>query len=130
MTIDKYCFDEDAKERLLKEDQNNNYLENLHQQFESYAKKHNIAAPRRKKLYASCIDYLSYLKKYAKDNNIKKNKKQQVQSTSTATTTYSLKKEQIIQDLPINSKGQSRYQGVMTEEEIKSSQKKIGTYKK
>ena len=45
-------------------------------------------------------------------------------------TTYRLKKDQIIQDLPIYSKEPSRYQGRMTEEEIKGAQKKIGVYKK
>lgn len=44
-------------------------------------------------------------------------------------TAYSLKKEQIIQDLPIYSKEPSRFKGIMTDEEIKKSQKKIGQYK-
>lgn len=124
--IEKYCFDEGTKDRLLKEDKNNNHLEELHQQFESYAKKHNISAPRRKNLYESCMDYINYLKKYAKDNNIKKNKKQQPQSTVPSTITYNLKKEQIIQDLPVNPKGQSRYQVVKTDEDIRKSQIKLG----
>lgn len=66
------------------------------------------------------------MKKYAKDNNIRKNKNQQQQATSSVTTTYSLKKEQIIQDLPINSKEQSRYQGIMTKNEIRESRIKLG----
>jgi hypothetical protein len=45
-------------------------------------------------------------------------------------TTYHLKKDQIIQDLPIYSKEPSRYQGRMTEEEIRGAQKKIGVCKK
>lgn len=101
-------------------------MDNLYQQFEIYANKHSISAPRRKKIYESCIDYISYLKKYAKDNNIRKNKNQQQQATSSVTTTYSLKKEQIIQDLPINSKEQSRYQGIMTKNEIRESRIKLG----
>lgn len=124
--IKKYCFDSATKDKLLEEDQINNNMDNLYQQFEIYAKKHSISAPRRKKIYESCIDYISYLKKYAKDNNIRKNKNQQQQATSSVTTTYSLKKEQIIQDLPINSKEQSRYQGIMTKNEIRESRIKLG----
>ena len=124
--IEKYCFDAGTKDKLIKEDQNNNNMDNLHQQFEAYAEKHSIPAPRRKKLYESCLDYLSYLKKYAKDNNIKKNKKQQTQSTSAIRTAYGLKKEQIVQDLPINSKEQSRYRSAMTEDEIRESRIKLG----
>lgn len=44
-------------------------------------------------------------------------------------TTYCLKKEHIIQDLSIYSQEESRYQGAMTEGEIKASQKKNGSYK-
>lgn len=43
-------------------------------------------------------------------------------------STYRLKKDQIIQDLPINSKEESRYQGVMTEQEIENSKQKIKTF--
>ena len=43
---------------------------------------------------------------------------------------YHLTKDQIIQDLPIYSKEPSRYQGRMTEEEIRGAQKKIGVCKK
>ena len=42
--------------------------------------------------------------------------------------TYHLRKEQIIQDLPINSKEESRYSGIMSEQEIKESQEKIKTF--
>ena len=41
---------------------------------------------------------------------------------------YRLRKEQIIQDLPINSKEESRYSGLMSEQEIKESQEKIKTF--
>lgn len=41
-------------------------------------------------------------------------------------TTYHLQKEQIIQDLPIYSKQESRFQGRMSEEQIKSSKIKLG----
>lgn len=44
-------------------------------------------------------------------------------------TTYNLKKNQIIQDLPIYSTVPSRFKGIMTDEEIKQAQKKIGQYK-
>ena len=37
-----------------------------------------------------------------------------------------MKKDQIIQDLPINSKEPSRYQGRMSEEEIRQSRIKLG----
>ena len=107
-------------------DQNNNYMDELRQQFEIYAQKYNISSPRRKKAYESCIDYINYLKKYAKDNNIKKDKIQQTQSTSTITTTYSIKKDNIIQDLSINTKEESRYQGTMTDDEITASRIKLG----
>ncbi len=124
--IEKYCFDVGTKERLLQVDQNNNYMDELRQQFEIYAQKYNISSPRRKKAYESCIDYINYLKKYAKDNNIKKDKIQQTQSTSTITTTYSIKKDNIIQDLSINTKEESRYQGTMTDDEITASRIKLG----
>lgn len=45
-------------------------------------------------------------------------------------TTYRLKKEQIIQDLPIYSKAPSRFKGIMTDDEIKESQEKIKTFVK
>lgn len=124
--IEKYCFDVGTKERLLQVDQNNNYMDELRQQFEIYAQKYNISSPRRKKTYESCIDYINYLKKYAKDNNIKKDKIQQTQSTSIITTTYSIKKDNIIQDLSINTKEESRYQGAMTDDEITVSRIKLG----
>lgn len=124
--IEKYCFDVGTKERLLQVDQNNNYMDELRQQFEIYVQKYNISSPRRKKAYESCIDYINYLKKYAKDNNIKKDKIQQTQSTSTITTTYSIKKDNIIQDLSINTKEESRYQGTMTDDEITASRIKLG----
>ena len=41
---------------------------------------------------------------------------------------YSLTRNQIIQDLPINSTEEQTFAGGMTDEEIKVSQKKIGTY--
>lgn len=41
---------------------------------------------------------------------------------------YHFTKEKIIQDLPINSKQKSRYQGIMTEAEIEVSREKIKTY--
>ena len=41
---------------------------------------------------------------------------------------YHLTKEQIIQDLPIYSKEESRFQGVMSEQEIEISREKIKTY--
>ena len=41
---------------------------------------------------------------------------------------YHLTKDQIIQDLPIYSKEESRYQGVMTEQEIENSKQKIKTF--
>jgi len=39
---------------------------------------------------------------------------------------YHLTKDQIIQDLPINSKEASRFKGVMSEDEIRQSQIKLG----
>ncbi len=42
------------------------------------------------------------------------------------TSLYNLKKNQIIQDLPINSNQSSRYQGMMSEEEIRQSRIKLG----
>lgn len=39
---------------------------------------------------------------------------------------YHLTKDQIIQDLPINSKEESRFKGVMSEDEIRQSQIKLG----
>ena len=41
---------------------------------------------------------------------------------------YSLTRNQIIQDLPINSTREQTFTGGMTEEEIRAAQKKIGTY--
>ena len=41
---------------------------------------------------------------------------------------YSLTRDQIIQDLPINSQKETTFTGGMTDEEIKAAQKKIGTY--
>ena len=70
------------------------------------------------------------MSQYAKDNNIKTKKASPEKSTSMSDTTYRLKKDQIIQDLPIYSKEPSRYQGRMTEEEIRGAQKKIGVCKK
>ena len=124
--IEKYCFDIGSKESLLKQDQENDQMNNLYQAAQKYAKKHGIPEPRAKGLYESNIDYLNYLSKYAKDNNIKKNKEQQTQSTPKKSTTYRLKKDQIIQDLPIYSKEPSRYQGRMSDEEIRQSRIKLG----
>lgn len=47
------------------------------------------------------------------------------ENTYNNSSIYHLKKEQIIQDLPINSQEESRYQGIMSEDEIKISQQKV-----
>ena len=47
------------------------------------------------------------------------------QNENTEASIYRFKKEQIIQDLPIDSKLPSRYTGIMSEQEIKASQEKI-----
>ena len=124
--IEKYCFDISSKERLLKQDQNNEQMEKLYQSAQKYAKKHGISEPRAKGLYESNKAYLNYLSQYAKDNNIKTKKASPEKSTSMSDTTYRLKKDQIIQDLPIYSKEPSRYQGRMPDEEIKQSRIKLG----
>ena len=124
--IEKYCFDISSKERMLKQDQNNEQMEKLYQSAQKYAKKHGISEPRAKGLYESNRAYLNYLSQYAKDNNIKTKKASPEKSTSMSDTTYRLKKDQIIQDLPIYSKEPSRYQGRMPDEEIKQSRIKLG----
>lgn len=43
-------------------------------------------------------------------------------------TTYRLKRDQIIQDLPIYSQQASRYTGAMSAQEIKVAQKRLGVH--
>ena len=58
-----------------------------------------------------------------------KEEKPEEQETEKSDTTYSLKKDEIIQDLPIYSKEESRFKGRMTDEEIRESQIKLGFIK-
>ena len=58
-----------------------------------------------------------------------KEEKTEEQETEKSDTTYSLKKDEIIQDLPIYSKEESRFKGRMTDEEIRESQIKLGFIK-
>ena len=54
-----------------------------------------------------------------------KEEKPEEQETEKSDTTYSLKKDEIIQDLPIYSKEESRFKGRMTDEEIEAAKVKI-----
>ena len=63
------------------------------------------------------------------ENQETKEEKQEEQETKKSDTTYSLKKDEIIQDLPIYSKEESRFKGRRTDEEIRESQIKLGFIK-
>ena len=63
------------------------------------------------------------------ENQETKEEKPEEQETEKSDTTYSLKKDEIIQDLPIYSKEESRFKGRMTDEEIRESQIKLGFIK-
>lgn len=52
-----------------------------------------------------------------------------ISSDITSDTTYGLTQGHIIQDLPITSSKETRYEGAMTDDEIIAAQKKIGTYR-
>lgn len=79
-----------------------------------------IRKPRFREAYESDDDYLIYLSNYygnyfpaASEKNMENN------------CTYSMRREEIIQDLPIYSKQVSRYSGIMSNEEIESSRESI-----
>lgn len=128
--LEKYCFDKTTRQKFLDQDQENQQIDSLYQSAQNYAIKHCISAPRIQQPNESNIDYLNYLSKYAKEKVVKKDKnKIQNNTTVQNSSTYRLTKDQIIQDLPICSMKASRYQGIMSDEDIKASQKKIGTYK-
>lgn len=63
------------------------------------------------------------------ENNSIKTEKEKSTENIPSKTTYNLKRDEIIQDLPINSKEESRFKGRMTEEEIRESQVKLGFIK-
>ena len=128
--ITKYCFNTTTKKQFLYQDQEEQQINDIYKSAQEYAKKHSIVSPRAEDQNESNINYLNYLSKYAKANAIKKNKKEiQNDNIIESTSIYLLTKEQIIQDLPICSTEASRYQRIMSDEEIKASQKKIGPYK-
>lgn len=138
--VTKYCFDKSTKQKLIKEDQDKASIKAYYEEAKIRLENASKQAPRRKNKYETNKQYLEYLIQFYKTNlpkTEKTNRQQKIQpkpapkeqtkhSIESTTSIYHLTKDEIIQDLPINSKQASRYNGAMTEEEIRASQIKLG----
>lgn len=89
-----------------------------------YSKDSNRPLPRARKAEESEEAYFEFLKLY--HNTCE----ELLQNTQDKNSCYRLTKQQIIQDLPINSNIPSRYTGVMSEEEINMARINCGIMEK
>ena len=94
-------------------------MDNLDVESDEFIPGTRIRKPRWRGPYETDEEYVAYLAEYYGRYF------PQAQQATRESTVYSLTRDQIIQDLPIHSKEPSRFNGVMTPEEIEESRGKL-----